>query len=648
MQNSTNVEVVVTAKDEASKKLQTFSDKLVSIKSIFKKTAIASTVALGAIVTGLVASVSAAAEAEAGQAQLAAVLKSTSGVAGVTADMANKLASELSQLSTFTDDAILGVQNLLLTSTKIGSEVFPEATRAILDLSVAMGQDLKSSTIQVAKALQDPIQGIGALRKLNIVFTESQEAMMKKFVESGDIMSAQKIILKELATEFGGSALANAKSLSGVIKILTNNIGEAQEGIGNAFLPIVKKLGTSINETVLKVNKWIEANPNLIRGIITAVAVVAGLVAGLGFLGLAFIAASAAAALLGTTVYAMLGPIGWVIGAIALLGVGSGYAAYKMNVQKGATDELGGASNELNKNMKNLSNGIEGSGKKADETAKKLKELKKQMLEIVAEGAKQEANSRKGIAELFIEQEQKVADISGEINEKSIELRKAKRDKESVDRMNTISEEIGQLNGKLFREQEAITISKMYLVGLDKEYAEAKRRSLLTEFQKKLEDILAEQKANKEATEKKIKAKQEEINALIKEEKRYTSTVIEENAKKIESHNQVSLAAIRAATRGNSGSTGSWGSSSVVPSGMSFAGYRAQGGNAMGGSTYMVGERGPELFTPSRNGSVIPNNSLKGGQSFVVNILGGTYLSREVANEIGDMIIENLKQVVRI
>lgn len=74
----------------------------------------------------------------------------------------------------------------------------------------------------------------------------------------------------------------------------------------------------------------------------------------------------------------------------------------------------------------------------------------------------------------------------------------------------------------------------------------------------------------------------------------------------------------------------------------------AQGGNAMGGSTYMVGERGPELFTPSRNGSVVPNGSFGGGKSYIVNINGGTYLSREVANEIGDMIIENLKQVARI
>ena len=49
---------------------------------------------------------------------------------------------------------------------------------------------------------------------------------------------------------------------------------------------------------------------------------------------------------------------------------------------------------------------------------------------------------------------------------------------------------------------------------------------------------------------------------------------------------------------------------------------RALGGPVAGGSTYMVGERGPELFTPSRSGSIIPNNALGGGgnTSVVVNV----------------------------
>lgn len=52
-----------------------------------------------------------------------------------------------------------------------------------------------------------------------------------------------------------------------------------------------------------------------------------------------------------------------------------------------------------------------------------------------------------------------------------------------------------------------------------------------------------------------------------------------------------------------------------------FGGARADGGPVRGGRTYLVGERGPELITPSSSGTVIPNHMLGGGGSgIVVNI----------------------------
>ncbi len=49
---------------------------------------------------------------------------------------------------------------------------------------------------------------------------------------------------------------------------------------------------------------------------------------------------------------------------------------------------------------------------------------------------------------------------------------------------------------------------------------------------------------------------------------------------------------------------------------------RANGGPVTGGSTYLVGERGPELFVPGRSGSIVPNDKLGGGgsTSVVVNV----------------------------
>lgn len=53
-----------------------------------------------------------------------------------------------------------------------------------------------------------------------------------------------------------------------------------------------------------------------------------------------------------------------------------------------------------------------------------------------------------------------------------------------------------------------------------------------------------------------------------------------------------------------------------------FGGGKAAGGPVSGGTTYMVGERGPELFTPSSSGTIIPNHRLggSGGGGAVYNI----------------------------
>lgn len=44
-----------------------------------------------------------------------------------------------------------------------------------------------------------------------------------------------------------------------------------------------------------------------------------------------------------------------------------------------------------------------------------------------------------------------------------------------------------------------------------------------------------------------------------------------------------------------------------------FGGGKASGGPVDSGTTYLVGENGPELFTPSRSGAIIPNGASMGG-----------------------------------
>jgi hypothetical protein len=71
--------------------------------------------------------------------------------------------------------------------------------------------------------------------------------------------------------------------------------------------------------------------------------------------------------------------------------------------------------------------------------------------------------------------------------------------------------------------------------------------------------------------------------------------------------------------------------------------YRAAGGPVTGGSPYIVGERGPELFVPGRSGSIVANNQLAGGGDTIVN--GGINITVENTGE--SLGAEAQKQIAR-
>lgn len=222
------------------------------------------------------------------------------------------VANALKLQSTFDDDAILGAESLLLTFTGIGGKIFPDATKAILDLSVAMGQDLKSSTVQIGKALNSPIDGITALSRVGVSFTEQQKKQIETLQKSGHIMEAQRIILNELNKEFGGSAAAAAQTFEGRMTQLKIAMDDVSKSVGKALLPTLQAIVEKVTPIVGKMIEWADANPALISKLIPMGLAIAGLVAVIGGLGLVLPAIITAFTLL-------TGPVGAIVAIIALL-----------------------------------------------------------------------------------------------------------------------------------------------------------------------------------------------------------------------------------------------------------------------------------------------------------------------------------------
>lgn len=164
--------------------------------------------------------------------KLEAVLRATGGAAGYSAGELKAYAGELQNVTTFGDETIVGAQAVLASFNQINGPVFREATERILDLSILLDTDLKSSALQVGKALQEPIEGLTALRRSGVSFSEEQKKQIADFVGVNDLASAQKVILEGLATNVGGLAREMASDTFGQFEQTMNNLSDVGEGAG--------------------------------------------------------------------------------------------------------------------------------------------------------------------------------------------------------------------------------------------------------------------------------------------------------------------------------------------------------------------------------------------------------------------------------
>jgi phage-related protein len=203
--------------------------------------------------------------------QLAAALQSTHDAVGMTAEQLNQLADGFEKTTAYSNDAVLGAENLLLTFTNIGGNVFPQATGAVLDMATAMHQDLRTTAIEVGKALQDPVKGATALQRVGVRLSSSQVELIKQFVATGQAAKAQGVILDELNREFGHSAENYRHTLPGALASLGNSFADIQKQIGgpllgtladlvNSVQPLIENLGAALPGAISRAESWFQAN----------------------------------------------------------------------------------------------------------------------------------------------------------------------------------------------------------------------------------------------------------------------------------------------------------------------------------------------------------------------------------------------------
>lgn len=198
-------------------------------------------VAFGALTGTITGLVMAYREQEIQEQKTQRLLEQTGNASGIAAQKVFEYAAALQETSIYGDEVILESQNILLGLAKLSEDGFKKASQASLDLAAFMGGDLTSASQVLGKALANPAEGLSALSRSGIKFTNEQERMIKAMSDSGNIAGAQAKILETLELKYGGLAKANTEGTGKFIQ-LKNAIGDVGEEIGRQLTPPLSKL----------------------------------------------------------------------------------------------------------------------------------------------------------------------------------------------------------------------------------------------------------------------------------------------------------------------------------------------------------------------------------------------------------------------
>lgn len=544
-----------------------------------------------AIALGIQKVFAATQQQENAQRQLENALRRTGNAVGYTQKQLQDYASSLQKVTTVGDEEIIKLESQLLSFGNIVGEQFARTIATVLDFAEVTGRDASTSMRTLAVAINDPLNGMSRLRQAGISLTNSQQDVIKKLAESGDMAGAQTKLLDALDSAYGGAARAAKNTLSGALESLRNAFGDLMEA------------KTGLPAAAEEINKLTD----LLQDPATASAfdsVASGIIA---------IGRGAA----------------WTVNALAELGRAIGFvSAYGKDQSKSTSNRFDPTMLEMDADQlqKAMENNLK-SGFLSNEAKKKIRDKFEAQIKELRDRAQKLRDTAHG------HQLYSPADIGPppDLTKPSLPTR--------------TTAELGNVNNKV-KESETIwkTLNDVTQQGFDqmKAFAEegqkvfdetrdpAEQLNVQIERLNELLDggaiswdtysraVFQAQDQYDQAT-----TKTKELNQAAQDIGYTFTSAFEDAALAGEKFSEVlkGLAKDVARIVLHQAVTKPLGDAvSGFISGFNFGGGKAVGGPVSAGTTYLVGEKGPELFTPSMSGQIIPNGGGSGGVSIVQNI----------------------------
>ena len=187
-------------------------------------------------------------------------IKTTGGAAGKSVGQLSAMADKMEMKIGVDAQEIVEAQSVLLTFTNVSGKEFDKATGLAFDMAAVLGGDAKSASMQLGKALNDPVKGMTSLSRAGVQFTAQQKEQAKAMIASGDVTGAQGIILKELETQFGGTAEKSADSTAKIGLMFDNmkeEVGAAVTGLVDKAMPHLQKFGEQAIPKIGQAVEWV-------------------------------------------------------------------------------------------------------------------------------------------------------------------------------------------------------------------------------------------------------------------------------------------------------------------------------------------------------------------------------------------------------
>lgn len=284
MAATSELNIWVKLKDDASKALGNINSKLESMEPTFKAVGAAGAIGLGAISAVAIKSVRDFGEAEGIMRQLENTTINLAKGSMETVSALSALADEVQRKGVVDADAVRLGQAQLMTF-QLSTEMVQGLTGAMADLAVnQFGVNASSDQmVQTANIMAKALRGeFGVLEKSGIVFTEVQKKMIQFGTEQEKI-SAMNEGLRQNLRMTNEVAL---KTMDGQLAKLNVTMGDISENIGAALEPAFARLFSTVSPLVDKFAQWSSENPATITSIVGIATALSGLAAGFGAVGL--------------------------------------------------------------------------------------------------------------------------------------------------------------------------------------------------------------------------------------------------------------------------------------------------------------------------------------------------------------------------